>query len=171
VILPNENSEIRCLQFYASLDDIVGESDDICSQGKCHEENRELVLTQGVFRAGTNGGDFTFFPNDGFADQSVTVFYTITDTYGKSSSGNSMTLKIQESPEPVSIFEVGNPDLIEEVRLCGGESVTFTSKGGEIYERYEWYKDDELIVGAESGELTISTIGEYLVKAYNRKNC
>src|SRR5690606_1036009 len=72
---------------------------------------------------------------------------------------------------PVSIFEVGNPDLIEEVRLCGGESVTFTSKGGEIYERYEWYKDDELIVGAESGELTISTIGEYLVKAYNRKNC
>ncbi|REG81575.1 PKD domain-containing protein [Algoriphagus antarcticus] len=171
VILPNENSEIRCLQFYASLDDIEEESGDICSQGKCREENRVLELAQGTFKAGTNGGDFTFFPNEGFTDQSVTVYYTITDTYGKSSKGNAMTLKIQESPEPISIFEDGNPDLIEEVRLCGGETVTFTSKGGEIYERYEWYKDDELITGEESQNYTANSVGEYLVKAYNRKNC
>lgn len=171
VVLPNENSEIRCLQFYASLNDIEEESDDICAQGKCREENRELVLPQGTFRAGTNGGDFTFFPNEGFTDQSVTVYYTITDTYGKSSTGNAMTLKIQESPEPVSIFEEGNSDLIEEVRLCGGEAVTFTSQGGEIYERYEWYKDNELIEGATSDRYTANTVGEYLVKAYNRKNC
>jgi len=80
-------------------------------------------------------------------------------------------LKIQESPEPISIFEENNPDLIEEVRLCGGESVTMTSKGGEVYERYEWYKDNELIDGAESGEYIVNTFGEYQVKAYNRKNC
>ena len=171
VILPNENSEIRCLQFYASLDDIEEESEDICAQGKCREENRVLELPQGTFKAGTNGGDFTFFPNEGFTDQSITVYYTITDTYGKSSTGNAMTLKIQESPEPISIFEENNPDLIEEVRLCGGESVTMTSKGGEVYERYEWYKDNELIDGAESGEYIVNTFGEYQVKAYNRKNC
>jgi PKD repeat protein len=171
VILPNENSEIRCLQFYKSLDDIEEESDDICAQGKCREENRELVIPQGTFKAGTNGGDFTFFPNEGFTDQSVTVYYTITDTYGKSSAGNSMTLKIQESPEPITIFELGNSDLIEEVRLCAGESVTFTSQGGEIYERYEWYKDGELLPEAKSESYTATEVGEYLVKAYNRKNC
>lgn len=171
VVLPNENSELRCLQFYASLEDIEDESDDICSQGKCREENRVLELPQGTFTAGTDGGDFTFFPNEGFTDQSVTVYYTITDTYGKSSSGNSMTLKIQESPEPISIFEEGNPELVQEVRLCGGESVTFTSKGDEVYERYQWFRDDKLIEGAQSEEYTVNTTGVYLVKAYNRKNC
>lgn len=171
VVLPNENSEIRCLQFYASLEDIEEESDDICAQGKCREENRVLELPQGTFKAGTDGGEFTFFPNEGFTDQSVTVYYTITDTYGKSSTGNAMTLKIQESPDPINIFEEGNPEIVEEVRLCGGESVSFTSKGGEIYERYEWYKDDELIEGAQSEKYNVSTAGVYLVKAYNRKNC
>lgn len=171
VILPNENSEIRCLQFYESLADIKVEGDDICLQGKCREENRVLVLPQGTFKAGTNGGDFTFFPNEGYTDQSITVYYTITDNYGKSSTGNAMTLKIQESPAPITIFEDGNPDLVDEVRLCGGETVTFTSTGGEIYERYEWFKDDELIGGAQSDEFTANAAGEYLVKAYNRKNC
>lgn len=171
VVLPNDNSEIRCLQFYATLQDIEEEVDDICAQGKCREENRILELPQGTFKAGTNGGDFTFFPNEGFTDQSVTVYYTITDTYGKSSTGNAMTLKIQESPEPVSIFEAGNANLVEEVRLCGGETVTFTSQGGEIYERYEWYKDNQLIEGAQSDQLIANSAGEYLVKAYNRKNC
>ena len=171
VTLPNENSEISCLQFYQSLEEIEGESDDICSQGKCREENRVLELPQGTFKAGTNGGDFTFLPNEGFTDQSVTVFYTITDTYGKSSSGNSMTLKIQESPASISIFGDGDPDMIEEVRLCGGESVTFNSSGGEPYERYEWYKDDVLIEGAEADNYVASATGEYLVKAYNSMNC
>ena len=171
VTLPNENSEISCLQFYQSLEEIEGESDDICSQGKCREENRILELPEGTFKAGTNGGDFTFLPNEGFTDQSVTVFYTITDTYGKSSSGNSMTLKIQESPEPISIFGDGDPDMIEEVRLCGGESVTFNSSGREPYERYEWYKDDVLIEGAEADNYVASATGEYLLKAYNSMNC
>ena len=171
VTLPNENSEISCLQFYQSLEEIEGESDDICSQGKCREENRILELPEGTFKAGKNGGDFTFLPNEGFTDQSVTVFYTITDTYGKSSSGNSMTLKIQESPEPISIFGDGDPDMIEEVRLCGGESVTFNSSGGEPYDRYEWYKDDVLIEGAEADNYVASATGEYLVKAYNSMNC
>src|SRR5690606_8304687 len=67
VVLPNENSEIRCLQFYESFDAIEQEIEDICTQGKCREENRELVLPQGTFKAGTHGGDMTFFPNEGFA--------------------------------------------------------------------------------------------------------
>ncbi len=171
VILPNENSEIRCLQFYASFDEIESEIDDICSQGKCSEENRVLEIPQGTFKAGDSGGDYTFFPNEGFTDQSVTVYYTITDTYGKSSAGNAITLKIQESPEPVEIYVEGSPEINDEVNLCGGESVVLISKGGESYVRYEWYRDEVLIQGASAGSYLADVEGEYLVKAYNRQNC
>ncbi|UZD22537.1 PKD domain-containing protein [Algoriphagus halophytocola] len=171
VVLPNENSEIRCLQFYASLEEIEEESEDICAQGKCREDTRELVLPEGTFRAGDDGGDFTFFPNEGFTDQEVTVYYTITDNYGKSSTGNSMTLKIQESPEPVTLFveDASNPET--EIRLCGGESVSLQSEGNEAYDRYEWYKDGELIEGEASPQLIAGEKGVYQVYAYNRKNC
>ncbi|WPR74227.1 PKD domain-containing protein [Algoriphagus sp. NG3] len=171
VVLPNENSEIRCLQFYTSLDEIESEIDDICSQGKCSEENRVLEIPQGIFKAGENGGDFTFFPNEGYSDQSVTVYYTITDTYGKSSLGNAMTLKIQESPEPVEIYVEGSSEISTEVNLCGGESVVLTSKGGEEYVRYEWYKDEALIQEASSQNYLADAEGEYMLKAYNRQNC
>ncbi|MDF2159259.1 PKD domain-containing protein [Algoriphagus sp. CAU 1675] len=171
VVLPNPNSVIRCLQFYKSLDDIEEESSDICSQGKCREENRELVLDQGIFRAGDVGGDFTFFPFEGFTGQTVTVFYTITDSYGKTSEGNSMTLLIQESPEPVSVFPEGAAELKELVRLCPEETFTLEARGEEVYERFEWYKDGELLAGEEDAILTLDSEGEYYAVVYNRKNC
>ncbi|WP_057939970.1 PKD domain-containing protein [Algoriphagus resistens] len=170
VVLPNENSEIRCLQFYRSLEEVEEETGDLCAQGKCKEDTRELILPEGTLRAGESGGDYTFFPNEGFAGQSVTVYYTITDTYGKSSTGNAMTLKIHESPEPVNIYVEGLPDLVDEVKLCGGETVDLISVGNDSYGRYEWYKDDVLIDGAESMKYTVHDAGEYSVKAYNR-NC
>lgn len=171
IVLPNENSEIRCLQFYSSMEEIEGESEDLCAQGKCREDTRELILPEGIFRAGDNGGDFTFFPNEGFSDQEVTVYYTITDNYGKSSAGNSMTLKIQESPEPVTLFVEDGSNPETEIRLCGGESVTFRSGGNEEYDRYEWYRDGELMEGEISAELMAAQEGIYQVYAYNRKNC
>ncbi|MDR7130475.1 hypothetical protein J2X69_002825 [Algoriphagus sp. 4150] len=170
VVLPNENSEIRCLQFYKSLGDIE-ENGDICARGKCIEENGTLELAQGTFMAGVNGGDFSFVPNAGFTGQTVTAYYSITDNYGKSSRGNAITLKIEESPVPVNIFLNDSDDLIEEVRLCEGESVALRAKGDEVYDRYEWYQDDKLIEGAVSSQYTANAEGEYLVKAYNHLNC
>ncbi|MFC3415525.1 PKD domain-containing protein [Algoriphagus hitonicola] len=171
VVLPNPNSEIRCLQFYRSLEDIEEEESDVCSQGRCREENRELVLPEGVFRAAGQGGDFTFFPNEGFTDQNVTVYYTITDTYGKTSTGNSMTLLIQESPDPVTLRLAGSEEELDEIRLCPDESIVLEAVGDEEYERFEWYKDGEIITDAESEELQVSDKGLYSVIVYNRKNC
>ena len=63
ITLPNENSSIRCLQFYESLDDILEESSDLCSQARCIEANRVKILPQGTFEANDQAGGFTFFPN------------------------------------------------------------------------------------------------------------
>jgi len=171
VILPNENSRIRCLQFYESLEDIEEEGEDVCNQAKCVAENRELVLPQGTFRAGDDSGDYTFFPNEGFTGEEVTVYYTITDNYGKTSAGNSMTLTIQESPEPISLFVEGTDEKLESIVICEGDEINLLSQGDEVYERYEWYKDQELLQGEVGGILSVSEPGEYEILAYNRKNC
>ncbi len=172
VVLPNENSVIRCLQFYASLADIEEESEDVCSQAKCREENRVLELPQGTFKAGDVGGDFTFFPNPGFTDQKVTVYYTLTDSYGKSSSGNSMTLLIKDSPEPISLRLTGtNESPNEVIKLCKGEKISLSGVGEEDYFRFEWYQNDVLIEGADQNFFLVSEPGEYQVIGLNRKNC
>ncbi|WP_297335493.1 PKD domain-containing protein [Algoriphagus sp.] len=171
VVLPNPNSEIRCLQFYSSLEDIQEEEGDVCAQGKCREENRALVLPEGVFRASDEGGDFTFFPNEGFTNQRVTVYYTITDTYGKTSSGNSMTLLIEESPEPVTLRVNGSEEEMSEIRLCPDENLSLEAVGEEDYERFEWFRNGKILENEVSQTLQISEEGRYSVRVYNRKNC
>ncbi|HSF55400.1 MAG TPA: PKD domain-containing protein [Algoriphagus sp.] len=171
VSLPNENSVIRCLQFYESLENIEEESDDICSQARCLEQNRVLILPQGTFKASDQEGGFTFFPNEDYIGQEVTVFYTITDSYGKTSKGNSISLKIEESPEPISLFLSGENEIIGQVDICPGELVAFQGIGSEVYERFEWYKDGELIEGAGLNTFSAEEEGEYEVVGFNRKNC
>lgn len=170
VVLPNQNSEIRCLQFFASLDDIGVETEDICLQGKCREENRELVVPQGVFKSGESGGAFTFFPNPGTRGEKITVYYTITDTYGISSTGNAMTLLIQESPDPVILNGKNLPDSIS-ARLCVGEEIELEAKGNEVYEKFEWIRDGEILLGETKSVYVANIGGEYEVRVYNRKNC
>lgn len=171
VVLPNENSVIRCLQFYKSSEDIAAESDDICTQARCLEQNRVLILPQGTFRASDQEGGFTFFPNEEFIDQEVTVFYTITDSYGRTSKGNSITLAIQESPEPIGLFISGESEILEQVDICEGETVSMIGLGNEVYERFEWYRDGELIPDATQNSLITGEEGEYEILGYNRKNC
>lgn len=171
VVLPNENSVIRCLQFYESLEDIEQQSGNLCSQARCLEKNRILTIPQGVFQASDQAGGFTFFPDERFIDQEVTVYYTITDSYGKTSKGNAITLKIQESPEPIRLLEVGSETLINQIEICKGESIQLTGMGNENYERYEWMKDGELIPEATLGSFVVKEEGEYQIVGYNRKNC
>ncbi len=171
VRLPNENSTIRCLQFYKSLDDIETENSDICSQARCREENRTKFFPEGVFEATDQAGGFTFLPNEAFIDQEVTVYYTITDNYGKTSKGNSITLLIKESPDPITLRaegQIGNP---QEVVICAGESVKLVGIGNEAYYRFEWKKDGILLPDATSQELVVDALGVYEVIGYNRKNC
>ena len=170
-ILPNENSSIRCLQFYESLDDIVEESSDLCSQARCIEANRVKVLPQGTFEANDQAGGFTFFPNEAFIDQEVTVYYTITDNYGKTSSGNSITLQIKESPDPISLKVSGATQPQDELIICEGESVTLIGEGDEVYDRFKWQKDGVLLEGATSQELEVDVPGLYEVIGFNRNGC
>lgn len=171
VTLPNENSVIRCLQFYRSLEEIEAETGDLCAQARCLEQNRVLILPQGTFRASDQEGGFTFFPNEEFIDEEVTVFYTITDSYGKTSKGNSMTLAIQESPEPISLIVAGASEIVDQIDICEGEVVAFVGTGDEEYERFEWFKDGVLIEGETQNTFTTGEAGEYEVLGYNRKNC
>jgi len=171
VLLPNENSVIRCLQFYKSLEDIEEESGDLCSQARCLEQNRVLIVPQGIFQASDQAGGFTFFPNEDYIDQEVTVYYTITDSYGKTSKGNAMTLKIQESPEPIRLLKKGEQASLSVIEICEGETVQMLGEGNEVYERFEWMKDGVLIPNATQSEFAIAEEGEYEIIGYNRKNC
>ena len=171
IILPNENSSIRCLQFYESLDDILEESSDLCSQARCVEANRVKILPQGTFEANDQAGGFTFFPNEAFIDQEVTVYYTITDNYGKTSKGNSITLKIKESPDPISLKVSGTTQPQDELIICEGEFVKLVGEGDEVYDRFTWTKDGVLLEGATSQELELDVPGVYEVTGYNRNGC
>ena len=171
VRLPNENSSIRCLQFYASLADIKEESEDLCTQARCLEQNRVLIVPQGIFQASDQAGGFTFLPNESFIDKEVTVYYTITDSYGKTSKGNSMTLLIKESPDPIALKLSGATQAQNELIICEGESVKLVGEGNETYYRFEWKKDGVLLLDATSQELLVDEIGVYEIIGYNRKNC
>ena len=171
VRLPNDNSSIRCLQFYASLADIKAESADICTQARCLEQNRVLIVPQGVFQASDQAGGYTFLPNEAFIDQEVTVYYTITDNYGKTSQPNSITLLIKESPDPIALKASGATQAQNEVIICEGESVKLVGEGNEAYYRFEWKKDGVLLPDATSQELVVDALGVYEVIGYNRKNC
>lgn len=171
VRLPNINSTIRCLQFFKTKEEIVKNEGDLCNQARCLEQNRFLVVPEGVFRASDNAGGFTFTPNREFIGKKVTVFYTITDNYGKTSEGNSITLDINESPEPISLFVKGNPEVQQKVDLCIGESIQLEGIGQEKYLRFEWYRNGELIGGQVNQEIQVSEEGEYEVWGYNLKGC
>ncbi len=171
VRLPNDNSSIRCLQFYASLTDIKAESADICTQARCLEQNRVLIVPQGVFQASDQAGGYTFLPNEAFIDQEVTVYYTITDNYGKTSQPNSITLLIKESPDPIALKASGATQAQSEVVICEGDSVKLVGEGNEAYYRFEWKKDGVLLPDATNQELVVDALGVYEVIGYNRKNC
>lgn len=171
IILPNENSSIRCLQFYESLDDILEESSDLCSQARCVEANRVKILPQGTFEANDQAGGFTFFPNEAFIDQEVTVYYTITDNYGKTSKGNSITLQIKESPDPITLKVSGATQPQDVLIICEGESIKLVGEGDEVYDRFTWTKDGVLLEGATSQELEVNLPGLYEVNGFNRNGC
>ncbi|MCH7399687.1 PKD domain-containing protein [Belliella sp. DSM 107340] len=171
IILPNENSNLRCVQFYETIEEIQAEEEDVCSQGSCRAENRELILAEGVFRSDQSGGGFTFFPNPEFVNEYVEVFYTITDSYGKRSLGNKLRLLVQESPSPVRIESENFSPSQDEIRLCEGQTVNFKALGDETYNRFEWFFNNELIADDLGGSIEASTPGEYKVLAFNGKNC
>ncbi|WP_293013010.1 PKD domain-containing protein [Mongoliibacter sp.] len=171
ISLLNEGSVIRCLQLYGSLEEIEEEADDVCAQGRCRPENREMVLPQGTFRAADEGGSFTFFPNEDFIDETVEIYYTVTDNFGKTSEGNFIRLLIQESPEPVRLSAEGVEAETVELRQCEGDGILLTATGDEDYFAFEWYLEGEKIPGADQESFFAIESGQYQVIALNEKSC
>lgn len=172
VLLPNENSTIRCLQFFKSKEDITKNEGDICNQARCLEANRFLVIPEGVFQASDNAGGFTFTPNEDYIGKQVTVYYTITDSYGKTSDGNPITLDIKESPDPVSLLKEGESITRNQIEFCGDAPIILEAKGGEVYSSYDWVKDGEVIIsGSLDSKIHILEPGFYQVLGYNLKGC
>ena len=101
----------------------------------------------------------------------MTVFYTITDNYGKTSQPNSITLLIKESPDPIALKSSGATQAQNEVIICKGESVKLVGEGNEEYYRFEWKKNGVLLPEAISQELVVDAVGVYEIIGYNRKNC
>lgn len=171
VDLVNENSTISCLQFYKSLEEIENISEDICEQAKCSEENRILDLEEGVFQATDIPGEFNFTPSPDFEGDEVTIYYTVTDNYGKRSQGNSLTVKLIESPLPMDIVLADGDQKVEEVFLCGGETVLLKGLIEVDYTKLEWRKDNVKIQNAIGFEYNVRESGSYTLVGYNENGC
>lgn len=169
VNLPNENSFIQCIRFYASVEDIEVEESDVCLQGKCKPENSVLELDHGIIEAADGGGGFTFSPFEGTEGETVEVYYTVTDNYGKTSAGNSLRLSINTSPAPIEILAEGLPIAVW--NICPGTELNLSAAGSEAYERYEWYKDDQLLADSDTPLYIANTVGVYQVWGYNEQGC
>lgn len=166
--LPNENSTVRCLQFYSSLEEIEAVLDDICLQGRCRSD--VLELEQGVLRANGNGVGYTFTPSADFIDQTLTVYYTIIDTYGRQSNGSALNLFIQESPNPVNIkFEDFDTET-NEVSICEGELVRMEAFGDDLYSSFKWYLDDVFVRETQEPFYESGLPGAYKVEGYTNRN-
>ncbi|MBN3584391.1 PKD domain-containing protein [Algoriphagus aestuarii] len=171
VSLLNENASISCLQLYSSMAEISDISDDVCEQAQCNEEYKTLAISEGKFQVTDEPGGFLFQPNPGFAGKEVTIYYTVTDNYGKRSQGNSLTLEILESPAPLDLVNASNGIKEEEVFLCGGETLLLKGLPKMEYSEVEWRRDGKVVSGVNGLEFEVNQSGVYTIVGFNEKGC
>lgn len=176
VILPNPNSEVQCLQLYQTLEEVgEDEESDTCSKSICDPEKQRLVLDGGVFTADATEGKLSFVSDSELAVEEIVIYYTVTDSYGKTSPPEAFTLTILESPDPPLVydrdsFDGDKPEPASAFRLCDGEQlelVVFSESEG----LYQWYRNEKEIEGGTSGILKVSTAGIYTARLTNEAGC
>ena len=176
VVLPNPNSEIQCVQLYQTLDEIGADEDsDACSKNICNPEKQKLVLDEGVIAADPTDGKLTFVSDPESTADEVTLYYTVTDSYGITSLPEALTLKILESPEAPLIYEQNNDNGDNNVpassfELCEGEQFELVASS-ESTGLYQWYRDGHEIEGETSSVLKASTAGVYIARLINDAGC
>jgi gliding motility-associated-like protein len=62
-------------------------------------------------------------------------------------------------------------ELVEELFLCGGESVLLKGIAEIEYEKVEWRRDGEKIQGADDFQYTAEQSGVFTIVGYNDKGC
>ncbi len=129
VILPNINSSIRCLQVYKTLEEIQdNDALDACSQNNCDPLKQELILDEGIITADSEGGKITFVAEDTTNVEEVIIYYTVTDTYGKTSNPASLTFKLFDFPGVPVVYSREDFDKNDRVpatsyRLCEDDNM------------------------------------------------
>ncbi|MEX0882948.1 MAG: PKD domain-containing protein, partial [Cyclobacteriaceae bacterium] len=169
ILLPNENAEISCMKFYANMSEINEEGDDPCLTGNCSEEATTLEIQEGTFKYLGKNGAFSFTPRPGFNGDEIEVYYTITDSYGKTSSGNQMVLQVYEAPSPITLMINDLP--LAEYNACPEEEMLLSIYSEDPIVQYEWYKDDNLLEGQDGPELVVDQEGVYFAKVLGAIGC
>jgi len=119
-----------------SLEDIGGRVRNVCSQGEVSRKKNKYwnFPKANPFKAGDIGAEFNFFSqNPGLnATKKVTVYYSLTDSYGKSSSRISMNpQRFKIGPSQINLRVFGNQEIRKwwNTNFVKGESVSFNWLG------------------------------------------
>ncbi|WP_162418816.1 PKD domain-containing protein [Cyclobacterium roseum] len=169
VSLPNENSRISCLRFFESQEAIPGQTADPCLEGDCEGSGGILELQEGTFKYLGQGGQFSFTPNEGFSGSEVRAYFTVTDNYGKTSSGSAINLQVYEAPEPITLMINDLP--LESVEACPEEELVLSVYSLDPILSYEWYKDGNLMEAETEPELVVTESGDYFAKVQSFQGC
>ncbi|WP_143960823.1 lectin-like domain-containing protein [Litoribacter populi] len=159
----SENNFVRCLQLAENLEDFQSDDFDICTTEQCDPSNQNLNTSYGVFESDAEGGIIRFTPNPNLVGQEVTIYYTVTDNFGKTSEPKAIQVKINSSPEAIITTE-------DETTFYLGDKATLSANVGEgIF--YQWYKDGEIIPNATDSQYEALESGNYHVITRNEKGC
>ncbi|WP_339925899.1 PKD domain-containing protein [uncultured Cyclobacterium sp.] len=167
--LPNKDSRVSCLKFYESMKEIEDIETDPCLVGGCSGEENTLTVPQGTFRYSGEGALFSFTPIPGSTGEDVQVYFTITDNYGKTSTGSSLKLKVLDSPEPINIMVNDLPLLSKDA--CPSEEVNLSIITTGDIQQYKWFKDSEQLEGEEGASLMVSSPGLYHAMVITNNGC
>lgn len=169
ISLPNENSRISCMRFFESQEAVPGQNADPCLEGDCEGTGGILELQEGTFRYLGQGGQFSFTPNEGFNGSEVQAFFTITDNYGKTSSGSVIDLQVYEAPEPITLMIDDLP--LQSIEACPDEELVLSVYSLEPILSYAWYRDGNLMEGETGPELVVSEAGNYFGEVQSSQGC
>lgn len=167
--LPNIDSRVSCLRFYASMDEIKEIETDPCLSGGCSTEEGGLVTQEGTFKYSGVGTAFSFLPHSDFKGDKLQVYYTLTDNYGKTSNGSAIQLDVMDEPEPISIMVNQLPLLSKEA--CPGEAIELSVFSLGDNQQYEWFKDGQKIEGEASTSLLVQESGVFHAQAISSDGC
>lgn len=167
--LPNEDSRIACVRFFASQEDIPNQISDPCLVGSCGDTGGVLELQAGTFRYLGQAGEFSFTPSEGFTGSEVEAYYTVTDNYGKTSEGSLVNLEVYTAPEPITLMVNDLP--LQRLEACPDEEIILSVYSVEPLIAFEWFLDGAPLPGETSPELVVTNPGRYSGRVTSFQGC
>ncbi len=167
--LPNEDSRIACVRFFASQEDIPNQISDPCLVGSCGDTGGVLELQAGTFRYLGQAGEFSFTPSEGFTGSEVEAYYTVTDNYGKTSEGSLVNLEVYTAPEPITLMVNDLP--LQRLQACPDEEIILSVYSVEPLIAFEWFLDGAPLPGETSPELVVTNPGRYSGRVTSFQGC